>query len=101
MVFSFESLICTFMNIGCVIRPKLRKTTKAIGSTGRITSISLKFVMSRMSSAETSRTSDCVVIKQPLADEHAHLFDVVRGPDHQLAGLVAVVVAEREPLDLR
>ena len=38
--------------------------------------------------------------QQALADEHAHLFDVVGGADHQLAGLVAVVVAERQALDL-
>ena len=37
---------------------------------------------------------------QALADEQAHLLDVVGGADHQLAGLVAVEVAERQALDL-
>ena len=38
---------------------------------------------------------------QPLTDEETHLFHVVGRADHQLAGLVAVVVAEREALDFR
>ena len=37
---------------------------------------------------------------QALADEQPHLLDVVGGADHQLAGLVAIVVAERQALDL-
>ena len=37
---------------------------------------------------------------QALPDEEPDLLDVVGGADHQLAGLVAVVVAERQPLDL-
>ena len=36
IVFSFESLICTCMNIGWAIRPKIMKMMKASGSTGRI-----------------------------------------------------------------
>jgi len=35
-----------------------------------------------------------------LADKHAELFDIVGGADHQLAGTIAVMVAEREALDL-
>ena len=37
---------------------------------------------------------------QALADEQADFFDVVGRTDHQLAGLIAVVVAERQALDL-
>ena len=37
---------------------------------------------------------------QALADEEPHLLDVVGGADHQLPGLVAVVVTERQALDL-
>ena len=48
----------------------------------------------------TSSTTDCTRHHQPLADEQAHLLDVVGGADHQLAGLVAIVVAERQALDL-
>src|SRR5690606_11735808 len=37
---------------------------------------------------------------QPLRNEQTNLFHVVGGADHQLSGLVLVVVAEREPLNL-
>ena len=36
---------------------------------------------------------------QALADEEAHFLDVVRGADHQLAGLGAIQIAERQALD--
>jgi hypothetical protein len=36
---------------------------------------------------------------QALADEQAQFLDVVGGADHQLAGLIAVQVAEGQPLD--
>src|SRR5439155_27018447 len=37
---------------------------------------------------------------QALPDEQADFFDVVGRTDHQLAGLIAVMVAERQALDL-
>ena len=37
--------------------------------------------------------------QQPLADEQPHFFHVVGGADHQLAGLVLVMVTERQALD--
>ena len=38
-------------------------------------------------------------LQQALADEHTQLFDIVGGADHQLPGLVAVVVREGQALD--
>ena len=76
------------------------KMTKATGSTGRMTSISLRLVQEQDDQRADQQHERLHGHQQPLADEQAHLLDVVGGADHQLAGLVAVVVAEREALDL-
>ena len=39
-------------------------------------------------------------MQQALTDEEPHLFDVVGGADHQLPGLVLVVIGEGQSLDL-
>jgi hypothetical protein len=71
----------------------------ATGSTGRITTIKRALVKKRTVNVVKQEEKGAGGEDQPLAEKLAHFFDIVGGTDHQLAGLVLVVVAERKTLD--
>ena len=60
------------------------KRTSATGSTGRMISVSGKFVKAQHCQ-RTDKENDRLHGQQhPLADKHPQLFDIVSGADHQL-----------------
>ena len=65
IVFRRESLICTCINIGWAIRPKIMKMAKASGSTGRMTSVSRGLVSHSRMSAPVRRRSAWATISSP------------------------------------
>ncbi len=74
--------------------------TSATGKIHSVTSASLALVSEDDDQRPAEQHDRADQLQQTLPDEHAHLLDIVGGADHQLPGLVAVVVREGQALDL-
>ena len=73
--------------------------TKAMGRIGSTINASLAFVVNRMIRVPVMSSTAPNQLQQSLANEQTHLFNIIRCPHHQLTGLVAIMIGERQSLD--